>query len=160
MSESNSGRSMTDESGEPIELGYCAGWTTRASDGYVNALTLCRHHGKRWRDWIEADGTDQSPYSYPTTRLVAEHALVLDVPASELIRHEGGGVWVHPHLAEAVAGWACVKYAVASARAFDAAGYTADLVALLQGTPVSRAHRRPIRRTSTAVCVERERTST
>ena len=80
----------------------------RTTDGYVNATSMCKANGKRWKDYRESDRCQLYLDALESVAGISVHALV----ESRSGGAGGGGTWVHPQVAVDLARWISAPFAV------------------------------------------------
>lgn len=80
----------------------------RTTDGYVNATSMCKANGKRWKDYRESDRCQLYLDALESVAGISVHALV----ESRSGGVGGGGTWVHPQVAIDLARWISAPFAV------------------------------------------------
>lgn len=78
----------------------------RASDGYFDATAMCRAHGKQFHDYQRLQQTEEFLIALSEST---------GIPVDYLVQSKssrGGGTWVHPQLAVALAYWCAPEFAV------------------------------------------------
>ena len=78
----------------------------RASDGYVNATTMCKANGKQWSKYRESDRCQAYLDALAETSGIRMFDLI------ESRQGQGGGTWVHPQVAVDLARWISAPFAV------------------------------------------------
>ena len=78
----------------------------RTTDGYVNATAMCKANGKEWSKYRETDRCQEY------IDALAQTTDFGGLNPIESRAGNGGGTWVHPHLAVDLARWISAPFAV------------------------------------------------
>ena len=117
----------------------------RTTDGYVNATSMCKANGKRWKDYRESDRCQLNLDALESVAGISVHALV----ESRSGGAGGGGTWVHPQVAVDPARWISAPFAVWKD------GWFLESVQLAQPAPVETTAAHRLREAEVIALVER-----